>query len=60
MKYVRFMLVVLVAYVMTFLVASILNIAAGQPFSATQILWINFAVTAPIGVTLGMDKEAPG
>ncbi len=60
MKYIRFMLVVLLAYVVTFLVASILNIAAGQPFSAAQILWINFAVTAPIGVTLGMDKEAPG
>ena len=60
LKYIRFMLVVLVAYVVTFLVASVLNIAAGQPFSAVQILWINFAVTAPIGVTLGMDKEAPG
>ncbi len=60
MKYIRFMLVVLVAYVVTFLVATILNIAAGQPFSATQILWINFAVTAPIGVTLGRDEEAPG
>ena len=60
LKYVRFMLVVLVAYVITFLVASVLNIAAGQPLSAVQILWINFAVTAPIGITLGMDKEAPG
>ena len=60
MKYVRFMLSLLVAYVGTFLLASLLNIAAGQPFSATQILWINFAVTAVMGTTLGMDKEAPG
>ncbi len=60
MKYVRFMLSLLVAYVVTFLLASLLNIAGGQPFSATQILWINFAVTAAIGTTLGMDKEAPG
>ena len=60
LKYIRFMLTVLVAYVTTFLIASVLNIAAGQPLSAGQILWINFAVTAPIGVTLGMDKEEPG
>ena len=60
MKYVRFMLVVLVAYIGTFLIATLLNIAAGQPFTSVQILWINFAVTAPIGVTLGMDKEEPG
>jgi P-type Ca2+ transporter type 2C len=60
LKYIRFMLTVLVAYVVTFLIASVFNIAAGQPLSAVQILWINFAVTAPIGVTLGMDKEEPG
>ena len=60
LKYIRFMLTVLVAYVVTFLIASVFNIAAGQPLSAVQILWINFAVTAPIGVTLGMDKEEQG
>ena len=37
-KYIRFMIVELVAYVITFLGASILNIAAGQPFSPSQIL----------------------
>ena len=50
----------LVAYIITFLGASILNIAAGQPFSATQILYINFLVNAPLGIALGMDKESPG
>jgi Ca2+-transporting ATPase len=60
LKYIRFMLVALVAYVVTFLLASLLNIAAGQPFSAVQILWINFLITAPIGVALGLDKETPG
>ena len=48
------------AYIITFLGASILNIAAGQPFSPSQILYINFLVNAPLGVALGMDKEAPG
>ena len=59
-KYIRFVLVALVAFVLTFLFASIFNIAAGQPFSAAQILWINFVVDAPIGVAIGMDRESAG
>jgi P-type Ca2+ transporter type 2C len=49
-----------VAYILTFLGASILNIAAGQPFTPVQILYINFFVNAPLGVCLGLDKEATG
>ena len=60
LKYIRFMLVALVTYVVTFLAASLFDIAAGQPFSAVQILWINFLITAPIGIALGLDKETPG
>ena len=60
LKYIRFMLVALVTYVVTFLMASLLNIAGGQPFTATQILWINFVITAPVGIALGMDKATPG
>jgi Ca2+-transporting ATPase len=60
LKYIRFMLVALVTYVVTFLMASILNIAGGQPFSAVQILWINFLITAPVGIALGLDKATPG
>ena len=59
-KFIRFVIIELVAYILTFLGASILNIAAGQPFSPSQILYINFLVNAPLGVALGMDKEAPG
>ena len=59
-KFIRFVILELVAYIVTFLGASILNIAAGQPFSPVQILFINFFVNAPLGVTLGMDKAAPG
>ena len=60
LKYIRFMLVALVTYVVTFLLASLFNIAGGQPFSAVQILWINFVITAPVGIALGLDKETPG
>ena len=60
LKYIRFMLVALVTYIVTFLVATLLNIAGGQPFTAVQILWINFLITAPVGIALGLDKETPG
>ena len=60
LKYIRFMLVALVTYVVTFLLASLFNIAGGQPFSAVQILYINFVITAPVGIALGLDKETPG
>ena len=39
---------------------SLFDLAAGQPFTPAQILWINFAVNAPFGVALGFDKETPG
>ena len=59
-KYIRFVLLELVAFVLTFLGATLLNLAAGQPFTPAQILWINFLVNAPFGVALGFDKETPG
>ncbi len=59
-KYIRFVMLELVAYIITFLGASILNIASGQPFSATQILYLNFLVNAPLGVAIGFDQATPG
>jgi Ca2+-transporting ATPase len=59
-KYIRFVLLLLVAFVLTFLGASILNIAAGQPFTPGQVLWIHFIVNAPFGIALGFDQETPG
>ena len=60
MKYVRFVLISLVAFVLTFLGATVLNIAAGQPFTPAQVLYIHFFVSAPFGVALGLDKASPG
>jgi Ca2+-transporting ATPase len=59
-KYVRFVLISLVAFVLTFLGATILNIAAGQPFSPAQVLYIHFFVSAPFGVALGLDQATSG
>jgi Ca2+-transporting ATPase len=60
MKYVRFVLISLVAFVLTFLGATVLNIAAGQPFTPAQVLYIHFFVSAPFGVALGLDQASPG
>src|ERR1700729_2735526 len=59
-KYVRFVLISLVAFVLTFLGATILNIASGQPFSPAQVLYIHFFVSAPFGVALGLDQATSG
>ena len=59
-KYIRFVLVLLVVFVLTFLGATLFNIAAGEPFTPAQVLWIHFLVNAPFGFALGFDKETPG
>ena len=59
-KYIRFVLILLVVFVLTFLGASLLNIAAGEPFTPAQILWIHFFVNAAFGLALGFDQETPG
>jgi Ca2+-transporting ATPase len=59
-KYIRFVLVLLVVFVLTFLGAAIFDIANGQPFNPAQVLWIHFVVNAAFGFALGFDKETPG
>jgi P-type Ca2+ transporter type 2C len=59
-KYIRFVLILLVAFVLTFLGATLFNIAAGEPFTPAQVLWIHFFVNAPFGFALGFDRETPG
>jgi Ca2+-transporting ATPase len=59
-KYIRFVLVLLVVFVLTFLGASLFNIASGEPFTSPQVLWIHFFVNAAFGFALGFDRETPG
>uniref|UniRef100_A0AAU2JPJ6 HAD-IC family P-type ATPase n=1 Tax=Streptomyces sp. NBC_00049 TaxID=2903617 RepID=A0AAU2JPJ6_9ACTN len=59
-KYIRFVLMLLVTFVLTFLGATIFNIAAGEPFTPAQVLWIHFVVNAPFGFALGFDLASPG
>ncbi|MFG2479575.1 cation-translocating P-type ATPase [Streptomyces fagopyri] len=59
-KYIRFVLLLLVTFVLTFLGATVLNIAGGEPFTPPQVLWIHFVVNASFGFALGFDQENPG
>ncbi|MFB7469972.1 cation-translocating P-type ATPase [Kitasatospora sp. NPDC056184] len=59
-KYIRFVLVLLVTFVLTFLGAAVFDLAAGEPFTPAQVLWIHFVVNAPFGFALGFDRESPG
>jgi Ca2+-transporting ATPase len=59
-KYIRFVLVLLVTFVLTFLGATIFNIAAGEPFTPAQVLWVHFVVNAPFGFALGFDQVSAG
>src|SRR4029078_7552174 len=57
-KYIRFQMGVLAGMIITFLGASILNIASGVPFLPLQILWVNF--TTQVFQSIGLGYGAPG
>ncbi|MFE2880738.1 cation-translocating P-type ATPase [Streptomyces roseus] len=59
-KYIRFVLLLLVTFVLTFLGATVFDIAAGEPFTPPQVLWIHFVVNASFGFALGFDRESAG
>ncbi|HEX5402652.1 MAG TPA: HAD-IC family P-type ATPase [Pseudonocardiaceae bacterium] len=59
-KYIRFVLILLVVFVLTFLGAIVFDIAAGEPFTPAQVLWIHFVVNAPFGFALGFDQQSLG
>lgn len=59
-KYIRFVLMLLVVFVLTFLGATLFDIAGGEPFTAPQVLWIHFLVNGAFGFALGFDAETPG
>jgi Ca2+-transporting ATPase len=56
MKYIRFQMDALVAFIGTFLGAAIFQVANGVPFGPVLLLWINFFVQVPIALGLGYDE----
>jgi Ca2+-transporting ATPase len=60
LKYLRFQMSTLVAYIAIFILAGALNIAAGTPLNPLQILWLNMVIDIPIAVALGFDEPRGG
>jgi P-type Ca2+ transporter type 2C len=58
-KYIRFQITALVAFIASYLGASIF-MGGGAPFSPLVVLYINFLVQVPIAMALGFDKPLPG
>ena len=59
-KYLRFQMSTLVAYIAIFLAAGIFDIAGGVPLNPLQILWLNMVVDIPIAIALGFDQPTKG
>src|SRR4051795_10911322 len=59
-KYLRFQMSTLVAYIAIFLGAGIFGIAGGVPLNPLQILWLNMVVDIPIAIALGFDQPTRG
>jgi P-type Ca2+ transporter type 2C len=60
LKYLRFQMSTLVAYIAIFIGAGIFGIADGAPLNPLQILWLNMVVDIPLAVALGFDQPAQG
>ncbi len=60
LKYLRFQMSTLVAYIAIFIGAGVLNIAAGVPLNPVQIIWLNMVIDIPIAIALGFDDPTPG
>jgi P-type Ca2+ transporter type 2C len=59
-KYVRFQMGCLFGFIVSFLGASIFNIAGGVPFLPLQTLWINFTTLLFQAIGLGYGRPAEG
>src|SRR4051794_39406451 len=60
LKYLRFQMSTLVAYIAIFIGAGIIGIANGAPLNPLQILWLNMVVDIPLAIALGFDQPARG
>ena len=59
-RYIRFQMAELFAFIAIFLGASIFFIAQGTPFLPLQTLWMNFTVQVALAVGLGYGKAREG
>ena len=57
-KFVRFQLSTTLGFATLFLMASLLGIADGKPFTAVAILWVNIIMDGPPAMALGVDPQS--
>jgi Ca2+-transporting ATPase len=57
-KFTRFQVSTALGFVLMFLVASVIGIADGAPFTALQILFVNLVMDGPPAMSLGVDPVA--
>ena len=60
LKYLRFQMSTLVAYIAVFIGAGLFSIAGGIPLNPLQIIWLNMVVDIPLAIALGFDRPVPG
>jgi Ca2+-transporting ATPase len=59
-RYIRFEMGCMFGFILTFLGASILNVARGEPLLPLQVLWVAFTTVTIQSVGLGYSKPAEG
>ena len=59
-RYIRYQIGGLFGYIITFLSASIFNIAGGEPLLPLQTLWVSFTTLSIQSIGLGYSKPAAG
>jgi Ca2+-transporting ATPase len=59
LKYIRFQLAGLAAFILAFLGAAAFGVSLAL-FNPMQILFVNFIIQSPIGIALGSDTATPG
>ena len=59
-RYIRYQVSGLFGYIITFLSASIFNIAGGEPLLPLQTLWVSFTTLSIQAIGLGYSKPAAG
>lgn len=58
-KFVKFQLTTAWGFVLIFLIAVVLGLSGGAPFSALQILWVHIIMDGPPALALGVDPPEP-
>ena len=60
MKYIRFQMGTLFAWILTFLGAALFNILGGVPMQPLQVLLVKFSIVIFLAIGLGLGKPTPG